>query len=369
MTTDTLNTPEEIVPLTPEQQAEADQTEHAAFMAEVEKDDPEVKTRNAETQRLRQETDVEPGDGTTETPAPAGDAAAAPAAADETKAAPEPTAADTQRAALEQEIQRLEQTHHRMESKLGRLERQLQDSLNKPGSRAAPTGANAGPQTKEQIRKSLEALPEFKSMQTEFPEYAKVIEHVLNTAVMQASPHAPVDAEGLRQSLRAEIQAEMKAEFEDLRLAQKHGDWKKTINSPEFEDFTYQNGPSKEERQQLKTLEQAALEARKSRDERTARQYDQRWNETLNNQIRKYPNWWSETGAALFSNDVNDSLSLLDKYTEHKTSKTQPPTSRNPPSNKRQRLVQDIDPTGGKTAPVKHRPLTEAEAMVQEFYR
>ena len=320
--------------LTPAQQAEATAAESQAFNAAIAAEDPPKSFEAPPAQPIHQAAETitnDPPATLVEPPAP------------EPEYTPDPKLEALIQSRIEAREKALREDYHRVESKFGRMEKQLQEALSRA---AVPANAN--------VRKALDSLPEFKEIQSDNPEYAKVFE------ALAANIAAP-DVSGMLATMQDKLRAEYQAELVKLRLETKHEGWEQTAKSPEFIEFVYTDGPTPQERNGLESIGKLMDEATKKGDVATANAYQNQWQARLNEQIRSHPLWWANTGAAYYSDKVEDSITLLDKF---KNRAAEEPRDKTPDK----RLQRDVEPTKGNRPPAKPKPQTEREAMEAAFY-
>ena len=121
--------------------------------------------------------------------------------------------------------------------------------------------------------------------------------------------------------------ADAKTEARELaKLDAKYDGWEDTIQTPDFQAWAFEGGPTQEERDQAAAVtDPAKAEA------------------AQNALIRKYPIWWSEKGALMESPKSADAAKLLDNYTGHVTAQSKSKTTT---QDKRNRLVAAVTPKG-----------------------
>lgn len=213
-------------------------------------------------------------------------------------------------------------------------------SVNKSGG-DAPTQA--------QISAAAASDEEWEKLLEEFPDWRagidKRIDHRVEARIQKIAMPS-VDLDGLKNEITNMVAtAEARAE-----ITAAHKNWKKTLTTPEFNDFVWNHpaAPSKFQHEDY-------LELKKQDPAKAAQFFD--------GFARTNPQWWAERGAMMASDEPEDAIRLLDAYSEH--SKTVADATAKAERSKK-RLDSAITPKGVATAQV-NRNLTEDEAKLQGF--
>lgn len=289
--------------------------------------------------------------------------AAAPAAA-EAKPAAAASAADEWEGVpkvVRDRLQALDTMSTRMrnvEGHIGGLNGTLQQ-LAKAGKTAATDKGAASP-TDAQVEAAINDDEQFAELKKQYPEWAVGIEKQMSVIVARAEKEIlkkvqPIDADAMRNDAR-KVAAQTSQSLEEvIPLYVKHPAWKKDINSPEFMEFALTGGPTKEEFAEFKQLESS--NAAKAA-------------ERVNEFIRKYPNWWSDKGSRFIEGDVDESISLLDAYAEHRAAKaasTDTPAEKSRREEKNQQRLKAATVPKGSQRPPTPGVISDNEAFERGF--
>jgi hypothetical protein len=115
-----------------------------------------------------------------------------------------------------------------------------------------------------------------------------------------------VDVEALKKDVSGSVSEQMQHFAEEAEerafLRMRHPDWKKTVNTDEFRNWSLQGGPTPQLYAQYKLLEQS--------DPAKANAMVQAFQ-------THYPTWWKEKGSAMWASSAADAIKLLDGFSEH----------------------------------------------------
>jgi TolA-binding protein len=137
---------------------------------------------------------------------------------------------------------------------------------------------------------------------------------------------------------------------EFAKLDRKHDGWEETINTPQFEEWTFSNGPTPTERAQWKLMKAGSPEQ--------AEQFFQSF-------AQRYPQWWTEKGSLMASDQAKDAIALLDGYVQHNQTVS---TKQKQQAKNTQRLEAAITPQGAG-APPSGQPTQDEEAAFRSGYK
>jgi hypothetical protein len=279
-----------------------------------------------------------------ETPQPAADEAAAKKTADEAAAKAAQAAApsaETQRAQYDAALKTHVDTEVRkVYSKIGELNRTIQEL-----TKNLAAGKNASRKiTSEALARVNAELPGLGDA------LALDLDAILNSPVAAAQvqeARAEAEAKGVPfdpekyyaekvapalQAVEARSQAALPAMLDEARQKARldivHDGWEDTVKLPEFTAFAYVNGPTPEERAHLAQLEATDPQAAERQ---------------LAAHMRKYPQWWADTGNLVMSEKASDAIRLLDAFKARKTPAARQSTT--------SRLERAIAPKGGGATP------------------
>jgi hypothetical protein len=220
---------------------------------------------------------------------------------------------------------------------IGGMKDQVARMSNAARTTAAAQGAAAP--SKEQIEAATKNSEKWTDLKEKYPEWAEAFEGQISITEQRILGKIPkIDPDAIRndavkassESARTEV-SQFKAV---IPLYVKYPEWETTINTPEFMNHALSGGPSAEEYAAYKQLEQSQ---------------PAKAGETLNELIRRFPNWWSEKGSKIFSPSATDAISLLDSFNEAaQAAANEQPADKGRQANKA-RLESAIAPTNGAT--------------------
>lgn len=186
---------------------------------------------------------------------------------------------------------------------IGGLKSQLDTALSTAKAAAEKKGAEA-PSTQD-VQAAMSDPEAWKKLKEDFPEWAGPVEAEINAlrAELAKKGGGQVDVNAVTrqvtESLTPSLQAAERRAREFAQVDIKHEGWEETVNTKEFIGWLYEGGPTAEERAQLKSLEQS--------DPQKAAGYTA-------DIAKRYPQWWSDKGAASFSDRGKDAIRLLDAF-------------------------------------------------------
>jgi len=210
----------------------------------------------------------------------------------------------------------------------------LKEMMSSAKDQAHSEGAEAP--SKEQIREAAQSSEKFDELKGDFPEWGEAMDEQFSLMETRlASKVKNVDVESLRKELRSELRDDTLQMVQELNVEIRHPGWAQTVNSSEFTEWAYSDGPEVAERQQYDELKHKSMNEA---------------NEFLNGLIRKYPNWWADRGALIHSPSASDAISLLDAFkTRDEETASNDDLSADRRQRKTSRLERAVAPTKGAT--------------------
>lgn len=193
-----------------------------------------------------------------------------------------------------------------------------------------------------QIQAASQDLSKWKTLLEAFPDFKEGLEErfaAIDTALKQQKPF---DADGLRSDLQGYVSASTRELREFAKLDSKHGDWEDTINTPEFSEWAFSNGPTPTDQAQWRMLKADSPD----KAEEFFKSFEQR-----------YPEWWKEKGSHMASTKAKDAIALLDGYQAHNQAVTEKEKQK---AKSAQRLGAAVTPTGAGAPPGHQEPDPEA---------
>ena len=237
---------------------------------------------------------------------------------------------------------------HRLKTTEGRVgalqaAAQTAKSVQKSGG-AAPT--------QEQIQTASTSGEKWNALLESFPDFKDGLEEKFAQVDAALKQHKPFDAEGLRKEI-GDVRASFSESARELRefakLDRKHETWEDTINTPQFSEWVFSNGPT--------AVEQAQWHMLKNDSPDKAEAFFAVF-------AQRYPQWWTDKGSHMASSSAKDAIALLDSY-EVSTKTVQAKTQQQAKS--AQRLEAAITPAGAPATP--GQPTLDEEASFAKGYK
>lgn len=244
------------------------------------------------------------------------DEAAAKAAAEEAEKERERVYLENLPASVRHKLEKLDKIDkiEATANQIGAAQRKLKtvedrvEAISKAGTDAAraATAAGGAAPTKAQIDAAAAGGGvKWKQMMEDFPDWADAMEERLAALKPGSSP--TVDVESITKEVLGTVQPLVAAARDEgrqlARIDAKHPGWEKTVNTPEFRDWTLEGGPTVEAYTEYKEADKT--------DPKKAREIEQGF-------ATQFPKWWGDRGAALFSADADDAVKLLDGFEVHR---------------------------------------------------
>lgn len=273
------------------------------------------------------------------------------------QAAPDPGAATAVEDPWKDVSPAIKKAFDDLSTKIGNVEHMTKSSAGRVGAlqsaldeaRKVTHKQGAASPSDEQVQAAAADSEGWNKLRDQYPEWVSSFEKQMNLVEQRILQKVPkVDADAIRNDAQKGMVTE-----EVIPIYVKHPTWKKEINSDGFKEFALAGGPSKEEYAEYKQLETSG---------------GAKATERVNEFIRKYPQWWAEKGHAFFEGSVDDSIALLDSYTDFKAAKAaeQDPPADKGRQEKQQRLAAAVAPTKGAHKP-KPTVKTEHDEFLEEF--
>lgn len=303
------------------------------------------------------------------TPAPAAKPAEKPAAKPAEQA--KPAAEQDPLAALTAQVS---DVVHRLSSWEGRVGRLL-TIVEQTNKQTKAEGTDTPSQ--RQIAEAVTDSKKFRQLTEEFPEWGEAIEERLALERSETLKQVPRFDEGKFRGeflSRAEFAASRAESREIARLdAHYNGvsapDWEETIQSQEFIEFAYADGPNPDERQQYERLQKGV---RNELGQFISPPQPGKADALFKEFGLKYPKWWGEHGALLASPRAVDAGKLLKEFHDRQQQAQEEGEAAEQAAERRRaneaRLRAAVSPQG---VPRGSRPesTTEEEAAKAEFRR
>jgi hypothetical protein len=247
---------------------------------------------------------------------------------------------------------------------LGKIDHRLKTTEGRVGAlqaaqqtaKSVKTAGGAAP-SQEQIQAASGSGEKWAALLENFPDFKEGLEERFAAIDAALQKQKPFDNEGFRREIdgvRATFAQSARELREVSKLDRKHEDWEDTINTPEFKEWSFSNGPSATEQAQWYALKAQSPDGKNPKADEFFAAFELR-----------YPLWWQEKGAHMASPSAKDAIALLDNYKAHNQAvsvKTQQQAK------SAQRLQAAITPTGAPAAPGQP-PLDEEAAFAKGFKR
>lgn len=232
----------------------------------------------------------------------------------------------------------LDKIDHRLKGVEGRVgalyqARKAADDVQKAGG-AAPT--------EQQIQTASTSGEKWNALLESFPDFKDGLEERFAQIDAALKQQKPFDADGLKSDLQGFVSASTRELREFAKLDSKHDGWEDTINTPQFAEWAFSNGPTPTDQAQWKLLKSDSPD----KAEEFFKQFEQR-----------YPQWWKERGSHMASSNAKDAIALLDGFQAHNTAVSDRKKQQDKSA---QRLGAAITPTGAGAPPGQPEPDEEA---------
>lgn len=232
-------------------------------------------------------------------------------------------------------VDRIDQRLKVTEGRVGALQSQLATAqkVRQDG------GAAPSPQ---QIQDASRSGDKWNALLESFPDFKDGLEERFAQIDAALKQHQPFDPDGLRSDLQGYVSASTRELREFAKLDSKHDSWEDTINTPQFAEWAFSNGPSPTDQAQWRMLKTDSPD----KAEEFFKQFEQR-----------YPQWWKEKGSHMASSNAKDAIALLDGYQAHTTAVSEKEKQKQKSA---QRLGAAVTPTGAGAPPGQPEPDAEA---------
>ena len=208
-------------------------------------------------------------------------------------------------------LAKLTEQFEKLQGRVGSVRQQIDEGI-KAGVQKAISEQAAripGP-TDAQVKIAIDNEEAMNALIEDYPAFAPMAEQLKAVREAFTEQNASIDSKidtkfaESQQRLQAEHQQGVQAQQHDAQqqaMAEAHSDWMEVIQSDDFHAFALDNGPSVEDYRAVSAL---------MNQSGTSQEADR----TVFAWARQYPQWWSATGANLFSSGSAGSITLLDQY-------------------------------------------------------
>ena len=288
-------------------------------------------------------------------------AAPAPAAAEPAEKA-QPAAAEPAKPAepVKDEwegVPKVVRTHlETISNRLGKVDKLEQDLKTTAGRVAAMQSAATAVRkdggqapSQQQIQEASGSLEKWKTLLESFPDFKEGLEERFGAIDAALKQHKPFDQEGFTGAIHTLVTNSTRELREFAKLDSKHDGWEDTINTPQFAEWAFAQGPT--------AVEQAQWRMLKAQSPDKAEEFFKTFEE-------RYPQWWQDRGALMASSVAKDAIALLDGYQAH----TKAVSAKQQQQDKsKQRLEAAIQPRGAGAPP--GQPAEDEEAAFASGYK
>tara|TARA_R110002096_G_C14661910_1_gene728348 strand:+ start:31707 stop:32723 length:1017 start_codon:yes stop_codon:yes gene_type:complete len=214
--------------------------------------------------------------------------------------------------------------------------------------------------TSEQLLAAMTNTESRDKLREDFGEFAAALDEIDNS--VSTSVGSAIDnlrSELLQQTIASSDQA--RADFETKRtLDIKHPGWENTVQQEEFKVWTYEGGPTEQERLYYESL---MAHANQAAPEDQPAAYDQA-NTYYQSLIVNHPVWADEKGT-LFGNPSGEAaITLLDLYEKEKA----PAPAAKAPVATTNAFEENLAPTSGKGQQAPAAPTEDVEKAFSEGF-
>lgn len=244
----------------------------------------------------------------------------------------QPAAAKPQNDDPDPALKGLSKRMRKLEGQFGTINENLSKlakAIEKPADTTASTAA-------EQATAQADRLAAIESVIGEYDQFKPLMEEVfaLREKMEKLSEGGATQANVDKSTVDID---KLTAEITELvTLNTKFPDWKKDTSTPEFKGFMLANGPEESEYDDYRAI----LDDPKT--VANAQEIVLGWKED-------HPKWWDDRGKYLFSTKAEDSVAMLERYTELKSLQE---GGRNSVKNRTDRLRRSVVPEGTVANPV-----------------
>lgn len=236
---------------------------------------------------------------------------------------------------------------NRLHSRFGSLLQKV-NMLEQQGSARSAKSEPKAP-TSKQVQAALKNKEKFDELLSDYPMFEPIMNEFQD--LRREASQAGVTKE-VRDQIVRDATNEALYLFEANALNKEHSDWKEQVRSDDFKNWSFENGPSLNER--------AMFDRARNDSEQGA---------LIKTWAELYPEWWDDIGQRLFSDRPSDIHSVMDRYRERSMSANSGQVadkSKTQERNKR-RLEQALSPGGSGESPT--RGLSDDEAFERGFRR